>query len=172
MSPPVYRCVFPFQDSSAPVKVRRRPSQNSPMRTVAPLVGRQSRACGVRKVAPMARKASRKIRMEIDPADVKGPTIHGLRGTGVLTRFARRATTPSKSQTTSQCRAGWLTTTCALRIRWRPADGRKRLCAGHAGVDGTGPMALYRATGRFANLRSGLVKLPKKLLYLNGLGGG
>jgi hypothetical protein len=25
---------------------------------------------------------------EIDPADVKGPTIHGLRGTGVLTRWA------------------------------------------------------------------------------------
>jgi hypothetical protein len=26
---------------------------------------------------------------EIDPEDSKGPTIHGLRGTGILTRFAQ-----------------------------------------------------------------------------------
>ena len=29
-----------------------------------------------------------KYEWEIDPDDVKGPTIHGLRGTGVLTRWA------------------------------------------------------------------------------------
>jgi hypothetical protein len=40
-----------------------------------------------------------KYELEIDPDDVKGPTIHGLRGTGVPT-VGRMATTPTKSQTT------------------------------------------------------------------------
>jgi hypothetical protein len=68
-----------------------------------------------------------KYEWEIDPDDVKGPTIHGLRGTGVLTRWADGYDTDQISNDIAMSRQ---TVDHYMRFKDQmgiAADGRKRL---------------------------------------------
>jgi hypothetical protein len=68
-----------------------------------------------------------KYEWEIDPLDVKGPTIHGLRGTG-CSPGGRTATTPTRSRTTSACRGRWWNHYMRFGDQMEvAAEGRKRL---------------------------------------------
>lgn len=58
----------------------------------------------------------RRYECEVDPEEARGPTIHGLRGTGILTRFALGFDT-GRSPTTSAPRARRSSTTCGSATR-------------------------------------------------------
>jgi hypothetical protein len=94
--------------------------------TVAPLAGEQGRARALQEMGGLTAQVA-KYEWEIDPLDVKGPTIHGLRGTG-CSPGGRTATTPTRSRTTSACRGRWWNHYMRFGDQMEvAAEGRKRL---------------------------------------------